>query len=143
MHARHDPRHRSSQEADRHEPRTARSLGADALGGGPGDDRIFGGRGADTIDGGDGNDLIRGGRGGDVIDAGAGNDRIYAGRGADVIDAGEGDDVARVLARDGRVDRVHCGPGRDTIWLQETERDEHVNCEVVKIVTVVVHGEDD
>lgn len=46
---------------------------------------------------------------GDVIVAGAGNDRIHA--------------------NDGHTDRIDCGPGRDTVWADKT--DKLVHCEVV------------
>jgi hypothetical protein len=46
---------------------------------------------------------------GDVILGGAGNDRIHA--------------------NDGHTDRVDCGPGRDTVWADRTDRLTH--CEIV------------
>jgi hypothetical protein len=46
---------------------------------------------------------------GDVIVAGAGNDRIHA--------------------NDGHTDRVNCGPGRDTVWADKTDR--LTGCEIV------------
>jgi Tol biopolymer transport system component len=46
---------------------------------------------------------------GDVILAGAGNDRVHA--------------------NDGHTDRVDCGPGRDTVWADRTDRLTH--CEIV------------
>ncbi|HEV2591208.1 MAG TPA: hypothetical protein VGU02_04880 [Gaiellaceae bacterium] len=46
---------------------------------------------------------------GDVIRAGAGNDRIHA--------------------NDGHTDRVDCGPGRDTVWADKTDR--LTRCEVI------------
>jgi Tol biopolymer transport system component len=46
---------------------------------------------------------------GDVILAGAGNDRIHA--------------------NDGHTDRVDCGPGRDTVWADRTDR--LAGCEIV------------
>jgi Tol biopolymer transport system component len=46
---------------------------------------------------------------GDVIQAGAGNDRVHA--------------------NDGHTDRVDCGPGRDTVWADRT--DKLVRCEIV------------
>jgi Tol biopolymer transport system component len=45
----------------------------------------------------------------------------------DVIRAGAGDD--RVHANDRHTDRVDCGPGRDTVWADRTDRLAH--CEVV------------
>lgn len=46
---------------------------------------------------------------GDVILAGAGNDKVHA--------------------NDGHTDRVDCGPGRDTVWADRTDRLAH--CEIV------------
>lgn len=46
---------------------------------------------------------------GDVIVGGAGNDRIHA--------------------NDGHTDRVNCGPGRDTVWADRSDR--LVGCEIV------------
>ena len=45
----------------------------------------------------------------------------------DVIQAGAGAD--RVHANDGHTDRVDCGPGRDVVWADRTDRLAH--CEVV------------
>lgn len=45
----------------------------------------------------------------------------------DVILAGGGND--RIHANDGHTDRVDCGPGRDTVWADRTDR--LVHCEVV------------
>ena len=44
--------------------------------------------------------------------------------------------VLHALARDRQVDQIDCGPGNDTVWLNAKEQDVHVNCEVVKTVTV-------
>lgn len=65
---------------------------ADTLNGKAGHDAIDGGAGADTIDGGPGRDFIRGEGGNDTIDA-----------------------------RDGYVDAVHCGNGRDTVMADEKD----------------------
>ena len=55
-------------------------------------------------------DVIEGTLGfGDVIFAGAGNDQVHA--------------------NDGHTDRVDCGPGRDTVWADRTDR--LVHCEIV------------
>jgi len=62
---------------------------------------IGGTRGADVVDGTS--------SWGDVISAGAGNDRIHA--------------------NDGHTDRVNCGPGRDTVWADRT--DKLAGCEIV------------
>jgi Tol biopolymer transport system component len=57
-----------------------------------------------------GNDVIEGSPlAGDVILAGAGNDRVHA--------------------NDGHTDRVNCGPGRDVVWADRTDR--LTGCEVI------------
>ena len=66
--------------------------------------------GACTVTGTAAADVIEGtGSFGDVILAGAGNDRVHA--------------------NDGHSDRVDCGPGRDTVWADRTDRLAH--CETV------------
>jgi Ca2+-binding RTX toxin-like protein len=75
---------------------------ADVLRGTTSGDRLSGGRGRDTISGRAGADCLNGGRGRDTISGGAGND---------VIDA-----------RDGEVDTVSCGPGRDTVRADRRDR---------------------
>ena len=67
----------------------------DQLSGLGGADRLYGYRGSDRLMGGRGDDLLLGGPGRDALDAGPGNDRIDA--------------------RDGQVDTISCGSGRDTI----------------------------
>lgn len=74
-------------------------------------------------------DTICGRRGADRIRARAGDDRIRAGRGSDRIDGGRGRDFLRgdagndlVLARDGFVDRVSCGKGRDSVVADRRDR---------------------
>jgi Ca2+-binding RTX toxin-like protein len=86
---------------------------ADALMGGPGADTIFGLAGADILRGGAGNDVLRGGQGDDEIRGELGNDLVVGSVGHDVLHGGAGDDV--VEARDGRRDRIRCGPGRDRV----------------------------
>jgi Ca2+-binding RTX toxin-like protein len=106
-----------------------------------GADFVRAGYGNDTVDGGDGWDLLRGGRGDDVQSGGRGADLIFAGRGTDRTDGGDGPDRLWALARkdvaaigdpngdelsggrgrdrfkvrDGEVDRVFCGDGRDRV----------------------------
>ena len=48
-------------------------------------------------------------------------------REGDVISAGAGNDA--VHANDGHTDRVDCGPGRDVVWADRTDR--LTRCEVV------------
>ena len=86
---------------------------ADILDGGTGNDIIDGGDGDDFISGGFGDDQLSGGRGNDRILGNAGNDRINGGAGQDNIDGGTGDDT--IDTRDGEVDTIDCGLGRDTL----------------------------
>ena len=91
------------------------------IGGGDGNDVIFGGSqgdilsgdgGADTIYGGYGSDVVHGGDGDDQliefvgsgIASEVGNDTLYGDGGNDTIDAGNGQNT------------VYGGPGNDTIW---------------------------
>jgi Ca2+-binding RTX toxin-like protein len=79
------------------------SAAANRLVGTSGNDVICGYGGGDTIDGRGGHDLIYGGLGNDRITGGAGLDVLYGNAGSD-----------RLNARDGRLDRVNGGGGRDT-----------------------------
>ena len=76
--------------------------GPHTIEGTPGDDVICAGDGDDVVHGGDGNDRILGGDGADTLDGGAGQDKLEGGPGADVL-----------LARDGLVDELFCGPDAD------------------------------
>src|SRR3954447_12378921 len=90
--------------------------GNDRLDGRAGRDQLFGGAGADLLAGDRGNDRLVGARGRDTLIGGAGRDRINAAgrRGdRDVGVGGGGDDVIR--SRDGAVDQITCGRGRDTV----------------------------
>lgn len=73
------------------------------------------------IRGTEGRDKLIGTSGRDVIRAYQGNDSISPRGGADRVRAGRGDDVIH-LRRDGKVDRIFCGPGFDVVaWSFETE----------------------
>lgn len=85
--------------------------GSDRGSGGAGNDRIVGGRGNDRISGGARNDRLSGQSGRDRIAGGSGRDRISGGSGRD-----------RIRSRDGRVDRVDCGSGRDTVSADRFDR---------------------
>ena len=61
-----------------------------------------------------GNDRLFGTAGDDLIVAQPGDDRIRPRSGADRVRAGFGDDII-FLFNDGDVDRIHCGPGFDTV----------------------------
>jgi uncharacterized repeat protein (TIGR01451 family) len=94
---------------------TGTSAGDKLLGQG-GNDTVRGDRGADCLDGGPGADQLFGGPGPDKLKGGTGKDTINGGPGNDVIDA-----------RDGSVDKVACGPGRDVV--KADRRDALTGCE--------------
>ena len=71
-----------------------------------GNDELYGRRGPDTLFGQRGRDLLSGGSGPDILDGGRGVDSLYGGYGDDVI-----------LAQDGNLDVIVCGPGRDIAWV--------------------------
>lgn len=102
--------------------RSERILG---LGGG---DRLFGNAGNDCLVGGGGGDLLSGGPGKDALQGDAGDDTLIGGAGIDTFAAGSGADTVR--ARDGVAETVHCGPGRDTAFVDR--RDRVIGCEVVR-----------
>ena len=83
----------------------------ETLTGTPGNDVIDAGGGNDVVDGLGGNDTILGGSGADRLAGGAGNDTIVGGPGRDRMAGGLGRDV--LDARDGELDVVDGGPGRD------------------------------
>jgi Ca2+-binding RTX toxin-like protein len=87
--------------------------GNDRLGGRGGPDRLNGGSGNDLLFGDAGRDVLAGGPGNDQLLGGGGSDRLMGGRGADVFLGGGGNDS--ISARDGRGERISCGPGRDTV----------------------------
>jgi Ca2+-binding RTX toxin-like protein len=83
-------------------------------------DRIYGLGAADTISGKQGNEDCYGGSGADEIRCGRGNDRIDGGFGEDDLFGGPDNDT--ILAADGRVDYVNCGPGNnDTAYVDEED----------------------
>jgi Ca2+-binding RTX toxin-like protein len=98
-------------------------------------DQITGSFGADTIKGRGGNDTIDGNLGNDTIDGGGGNDTIIDNLDTvpdiDTITGGKGDDIIDV--REGDVndtpDKVDCGPGTDTVFVDAT--DTRLNCEIL------------
>lgn len=89
------------------------SDGDDIITGGAGDDQIQGGRDSDTIDGQVGDDTIDGGIGDDVIHGSVGADRITGGSGVDKLFGDAGKDILN--SRDGAIDTLDCGTGKDTI----------------------------
>jgi Ca2+-binding RTX toxin-like protein len=117
--------------------------GNDQLSGGPGRDVLFGESGRDRVIGGTGNDVLYGGAGRDKIDGGKGNDRMYGGAGRDFIIggngrdkifAGGGNDIVNV-ATAGPATKVDCGPGVDTVRINQNELHTIKNCERVFVTT--------
>ena len=62
---------------------------------------------------------VQGGGGRDRIRTGEANDPDLSGSASDSIDAGSGDDTVNAL--DGRRDRVVCGDGRDTAFVDPSD----------------------
>jgi hypothetical protein len=98
----------------------------DKIYGGPGDDGsttsrsfLLGGEGRDMIYGGLGNDVMGGDEGDDVLYGGPGNDQVSGSSGKDVLDGGDGNDTL-VPENDGQRDEVHCGIGRDRVYVGYT-----------------------
>ena len=78
----------------------------------PGPDVLRGTDAADVLKGRAGDDLLLGGAGDDVLLGEQGDDVIVGGPGSDILRGGLGSDVLR--AKDGDVDVLSCGPGRDS-----------------------------
>src|SRR5215210_9003793 len=96
------------------------TFGPDDLVGTNQHDRIYGLAGADTLMGKGGNDDCYGGSGADTISCGSGKDHIDGGFGEDELSGGNGNDT--ILAADGQVDQVDCGPGdNDTAYVDELD----------------------
>jgi Ca2+-binding RTX toxin-like protein len=86
---------------------------------GRGGNDVITGNAADVIDGGKGNDKLIGGSDVDRLTGGPGRDKLYGGAAGDTI-----------RARDGKRDRVGCGPGQDVV--QADRRDSvRPDCEKV------------
>jgi Ca2+-binding RTX toxin-like protein len=119
---------------------------ADELDGTPRADHIDGLGGADHIAGHDGNDVVHAGAGFDRVRGGGGNDRLLAGRNGGVLNGGKGRDHFNMIrgepvggrgrdvirARDGHLDEINCGPGRDKAFVDRAE-DGVFDCEKVKV----------
>ena len=131
--------------------------GADTVNAGRGRDHVRGGRDNDTLSGDEGRDFISGGRGDDTLSGGLRGDVIFANRGRDRSDGGagpdrlwalsrydvtaigdaEGDDLTggdgndRFRVRDGELDAVHCGAGRDTVLADQFDAVDN-DCERVR-----------
>jgi Ca2+-binding RTX toxin-like protein len=95
-------------------------------------------QGDDLLYGTGGKDRINGLAGNDTIITGAGNDVITGGPGVDTISAGAGNDT--IIAVDRTRDRISCGPGRDTVYIDARPRkgnrpavlDSLGGCEIIK-----------
>jgi Ca2+-binding RTX toxin-like protein len=96
--------------------------------GGPGPNRLRGTARGDRLFGLGGSDVLLGFGGRDCLFGGRGRDTLNGGGGADLLEGGAGAD--RLFARDGRRDRVRCGPGRD-LAVVDIE-DAVAGCEVVR-----------
>jgi hypothetical protein len=102
----------------------------DRILGGRGNDRLSGGAGDDCLSGQGGRDRLSGGAGKDALSGGRGNDRLSAGPGADTLAGGSGRDVLN--ARGGGPDVVSCGPGRDRVRADRSDRIRR-GCELVAV----------
>ena len=101
--------------------------GDDAVAGGGGDDRIDGAEGEDELFGQMGSDRVIGGDGDDLLSGYTGADRLSGGRGDDYIDAQSNERESSPPV----VDRIECGPGRDTVKANTYDRIGR-DCEIVK-----------
>jgi Ca2+-binding RTX toxin-like protein len=117
--------------------------GNDQLSGGQGGDWIYGDAGNDKVVGGTGNDRLWGGKGRNKLDGGKGNDRIYGGpdrdyivggNGRDIIKAGKGNDDINVATAGARA-KVDCGPGIDTVRVNNNELRSTKHCENILVTT--------
>jgi hemolysin type calcium-binding protein/calcineurin-like phosphoesterase family protein len=103
--------------------------GDDVLLGRAGSDVLIGGPGWDSAAGMAGNDVLIGDGGDDTLRGDAGRDHVYGGAGADLLDGGgSGPDLIR--ARDGVQDRITCGSGNDTVFVDAL--DIALGCELVR-----------
>jgi hypothetical protein len=106
----------------------AGTTGGDKLAGTAAGDHIVGRGGDDRINGAGGDDCVAGEGGNDRVRGGAGGDELRGGRGRDRLAGGAGDDVIR--ARKGSADRINCGAGDDTVYL-DNRRDRARHCETI------------
>jgi len=97
----------------------ARGGGGETIRGTNGKDHLVGTQRADTILGRGAADVLRGRRGNDVLNGGTGGDRLTGGKGYDRLTGAGGSDLIR--ARDGHLDTVNCGPGRDRAVVDRAE----------------------
>jgi Ca2+-binding RTX toxin-like protein len=88
--------------------------GNDRIQGLGGNDTLFGSEGVNNLQGGDGNDIIYGGSQRDTIFAGSGNDTIYASEGNNAVFGDSGNDT--IYSGSGN-DFIDGGIGNDTLFL--------------------------
>ena len=91
-------------------------------------DLLRGTPGPDHLSGRGGNDRLFGLGGGDRLFGGPGSDHLDGGGGRDVLEAGAGSDV--LATRDGAIDMVRCGTGRDRVTADRADR-VAADCELV------------
>jgi hemolysin type calcium-binding protein len=95
--------------------------GANRIDGGSGSDELTSFQGNDRLRGGSGHDVLQGGSGNDVSIGNVGSDSLFDARGHDRMFAGPGAD--RIVVRDKHDgDRVDCGPGRDMVIADPSDR---------------------
>jgi Ca2+-binding RTX toxin-like protein len=102
--------------------------GADKGSGGSGRDRMSGGAGNDSLNGQSGNDTLSGGTGNDKLSGSTGNDKISGGSGKNTYSGGPGKDT--ISAANGRVEKIDCGSGRDSVRADRKDKVKH--CERVR-----------
>jgi Ca2+-binding RTX toxin-like protein len=107
---------------------------ADYIYGGQGNDKLIGNTGNDHLYGGAGRNKLDGGKGNDLLVGGPDRDYIVGGNGRDVIRAGAGNDDINVATAGARA-KVDCGPGVDTLRLNNNELRGFKNCERVLVTT--------
>jgi Ca2+-binding RTX toxin-like protein len=89
--------------------------------GGPGNDRMTGGRFRDSLQGGSGDDSAAGGAGRDILLGNSGNDKLNGGADDDLLSGNAGNDVliggagTDLLGGGAGVDRLFGGPGPDQL----------------------------
>jgi hypothetical protein len=109
---------------------------------GAGDDRVWGHGGDDRIDTAYGRDFVDAGPGNDIVVTHGNDDRIYGGGGTDGLYPGDGEDVVNggpgkdfiYAGKDGRRDFLRCGPGRDTVFVDGSDR-VALDCERVSLLS--------
>jgi hypothetical protein len=102
------------------------SAGNDRLRGTQKADKLAGRAGSDLLRGRRGKDRLLGGRGADVLIGGRGRDTLNPGKGRDGVNMRDGVELAApgrdvIRARDGAVDQISCGAGRDRAFVDEVE----------------------